>query len=70
MIRRIVRCVEHGYVFYVTGWIPERKEPEKTERKLVGQYEIRGTRTELYRDRKAGEGAALQVRAVLRAACD
>ena len=30
-----VGYVTHGYWFYVSGWIPQGKDPEKTDAKLI-----------------------------------
>lgn len=54
LIRRITRCVECGYYYYVTGWIPEGKDPRKTDEKLIRKYEIRRQRMALYRDAQVG----------------
>lgn len=35
-----VGYVQHGYFFYVTGEIPDRKDPQKTDAKLVERYGI------------------------------
>ena len=30
----------HGYWFYVTGWVPEGKDPRQVDAKLIGKYDI------------------------------
>lgn len=35
-----VAYVQHGYWFYVAGWIPEGKEPATVDRKLIDRYGI------------------------------
>lgn len=35
-----VAYVQHGYWFYVSGWIPERKDAEAIDRKLLDRYGI------------------------------
>lgn len=35
-----VAYVQHGYWFYVAGWVPERKDPKRLDRKLIDQYGI------------------------------
>src|SRR5512139_1638962 len=35
-----VAYVQHGYWFYVAGWIPGRKDAEAVDRKLIDQYGI------------------------------
>jgi hypothetical protein len=55
IIRRLVRCVELGYVHYVTGWIPEGKDPKRTDEKLIRQYGIARSKMALLRQFKAGK---------------
>lgn len=35
-----VAYVQHGYWFYVAGWVPDHKDAEAVDRKLVEQYGI------------------------------
>jgi len=35
-----VAYVAHGYWFYVTGRVPEGKDPADVDRKLIARYEI------------------------------
>lgn len=35
-----VSYVARGYFFYVTGWIPARKDPHQVDEKLVARYHI------------------------------
>ena len=35
-----VQYLRHGYWFYKTGWIPEGKDPERVEEKLMAMYGI------------------------------
>jgi len=35
-----VAYVQHGYWFYVSGWVPVGKEPEAVDRKLLERYGI------------------------------
>ena len=35
-----ISYVQHGYWFYVKGTIPDRKDPIKTDQKIIGQYQI------------------------------
>ena len=40
-VQQIACCyLRHGYWWYVTGWIPEQKEPEAVDRKLIEKYGI------------------------------
>ncbi|MBI5388521.1 MAG: hypothetical protein HZA90_27970 [Verrucomicrobia bacterium] len=49
-----VAYVTHGYWFYVTGWIPEDKDPRKTDEKLVRQYGLNVSKWTRCRRKKAG----------------
>jgi hypothetical protein len=53
-----VGYVTHGYYFYVTGEIPERKDPAEIDRKLIRQYGIDVSKWTRAR-RKKGELANL-----------
>jgi hypothetical protein len=35
-----VAYVQHGYWFYVSGWVPERKDAAAVDRKLLDRYSI------------------------------
>ena len=40
-VQQIACCyLRHGYWWYVTGYIPDRKDPELVDRKLITKYEI------------------------------
>lgn len=49
-----VGYVTHGYYFYVAGWIPEGKDPERTDHKIMAQYDIDVSRWTRARRKKAG----------------
>ena len=49
-----VAYVRNGYWFYVQGSIPERKDPKKTDEKLIRRYEIGLPRTTGFRRKKMG----------------
>lgn len=54
-IQQLAVCyVRHGYWFYVTGEIPAHKDPGKTDRKLIEQYEIAISKWARARRKKAG----------------
>ena len=40
MIGLAVCYLRHGYWYYVTGQIPDHKDPESVDRKLIAKYEI------------------------------
>ncbi len=44
----------HGYWFYVTGLVPEGKDPQSVDRKLIEKYEIALSRQQRARRKKAG----------------
>ena len=49
-----VSYVTHGYWFYVSGWIPQGKDPEKTDAKLIERYGIDVSKWTRCRRKKAG----------------
>ena len=54
-IQQLAVCyVRHGYWFYVSGEFPAHKVPEKTDRKLIEQYEIGISKWARARRKKAG----------------
>jgi hypothetical protein len=50
-----VNYVARGYCFYVTGTIPEGKDPAKTDRKIIEQYGIDISKWARARRRKEGK---------------
>ncbi len=57
-LSQLVRYVASGHYFYVTGMVPERKDPEQVDRKLVELYGIGGPKWERAR-RRLGEQAGM-----------
>lgn len=54
-VQQMAVCyVRHGYWFYVTGEIPAHKDPEKTDRKIIEQYEIGISKWARARRKKSG----------------
>lgn len=51
-----VHYMGHGYVFFVTGTIPEGKDPERTDAKILAQYPVAATRWARARRKRAGLG--------------
>lgn len=49
-----VGYLARGYYFYVSGKIPERKDPRKVDAKLIRRYGIDLSRGQRYRRKKAG----------------
>jgi hypothetical protein len=54
-----VAYIGHGYLFYVTGEIPERKDPRSVDEKLIAKYGLAIGKTARAR-RKAAGGANVQ----------
>ncbi len=55
-----VAYVQHGYWFYVTGQVPERKCPLAVDAKLLDRYEIAISKGARARRKRAG-GAQLRI---------
>lgn len=49
-----VSYVKNGYFFYVSGTIPESKDPHETDRKILAQYGIEVSKFTRARRKKAG----------------
>src|ERR1051326_1308635 len=49
-----VAYIGHGYCFYVTGEIPERKEPSTVDEKLIAKYGLAIGKTARARRKAAG----------------
>ena len=49
-----VAYITHGYWFYVTGRIPEHKDPAMTDRKLIERYDIDVSKWTRARRKRAG----------------
>jgi hypothetical protein len=50
-----VSYLSHGYYFYVTGWIPEGKDPRPIDSKLIQRYQIDRTKWDRARRKVAGQ---------------
>lgn len=57
-----VGYLAHGYYFYVSGWIPEHKDPVATDEKLIAQYGLDLSRWTRCRRRKAGAASVQYLR--------
>lgn len=53
-VDQLIRYVGTGHFFYVTGRIPDKKEPESIDRKLLDRYEIEMPRWQRSRKKQAG----------------
>ncbi len=49
-----VGYVCRGYYFYVTGWVPERKEPREVDHRLIEKYGISVSKWSRARRKRAG----------------
>ena len=49
-----VSYLRHGYWFYVTGMVPEEKDPEEVDQKLIARYEIDVSERERARRKRSG----------------
>jgi hypothetical protein len=57
-----VGYVQHGHLFYVTGRIPERKDPRRVDAKLIERYGIDISRATRSRNRRAGRASVQYIR--------
>lgn len=57
-----VSYVTHGHWFFVTGWIPEGKDPSSIDSKLTGRYDIGVPRWERARRKKSGAASVHYLR--------
>ena len=57
-----VSYVRHGYFFYVTGWIPEGKDPVLVDRKLVERYGVHMSKWARARRKRAGQANMAYIR--------
>lgn len=54
-VQQIACCyLRHGYWFYVSGWIPQGKEPRAVDDKLIAKYGIAVSESTRARRKKAG----------------
>lgn len=54
--------LQHGYRWYVTGVIPEHKDPRRTDRKIIEQYDLAVSRRQRTRLRQHGVAAVQYLR--------
>lgn len=57
-----VSYVANGYFFYVTGIVPERKDPAAVDRKLIARYGIACSKWTRARRKKSGEASVQYIR--------
>ena len=57
-----VGYIAHRYFFYSRGRIPDHKDPEVTDRKIIAQYAVDMSRWSRCRRRKAGEAGVQYLR--------
>src|SRR5947209_4462088 len=54
-VQQIASCyLPHGYWFYVTGFVPEGKDPRRVDEKLLDKYGIARSRQSRARRKLAG----------------
>lgn len=53
-IQQVIRYVNTGHYFYVTGRIPDKKDPKTVDEKLLARYEIAMPRWQRSRKKQAG----------------
>lgn len=62
-VQQLAVCyVARGYYFYVTGRIPERKDPTRIDAKLIAQYELDVSKWMRARRRKGGQASVQYLR--------
>ena len=57
-----VAYVARGYFFYVTGWVPERKEPQQVDDKLIQRYHIDLSQWARARRKRLGQASVQYLR--------
>jgi hypothetical protein len=57
-----VGYIAHGYFFYLSGHIPDDKDPVATDRKLIAQYHLDISRWSRARRKKRGEASVQYLR--------
>ncbi len=57
-----VGYIAHGYWFYVTGRVPEHKDPANVDRKLIGQYGLDVSKWTRARHKQAGRARVQYLR--------
>lgn len=50
-----VSYLPHGYYFYVTGWVPDGKDPRLVDAKLIQRYQIDRSKWDRARRKAAGK---------------
>jgi hypothetical protein len=62
-VQQLAVCyVARGYCFYVTGRIPERKDPARIDAKLIAQYDLDVSKWTRARRRKGGQASVQYLR--------
>jgi hypothetical protein len=57
-----VAYIAHGYFFYVTGFVPEGKDPEAVDQKLLDKYGVRLSKFARYRRKSLGQASIQYLR--------
>ena len=62
-VQQLAVCyVARGYYFYVTGRIPERKDPARIDAKLIAQYNLAVSKWTRARRRRGGQASVQYLR--------
>jgi hypothetical protein len=62
-VQQIACCyLRHGYWFYVSGWIPQGKDPKAVDEKLIAKYGIAVSESTRARRKKAGQANLQYIR--------
>mgnify|MGYP000851211620 CR=1 FL=1 len=57
-----VAYIAHGYYFYVSGFLPEGKNPETIDQKLLDKYGVRLSKFARYRRKALGQASIQYLR--------
>lgn len=57
-----VSYIAHGYYFYVSGFLPEGKNPETIDQKLLDKYGVRLSKFARYRRKALGQASIQYIR--------
>ncbi|MDZ4821591.1 MAG: hypothetical protein SGJ20_21735 [Planctomycetota bacterium] len=62
-VQQIACCyLRHGYWFYVSGWIPQGKDPRSVDEKLISKYGIAVSESTRARRKQAGKANLQYIR--------
>lgn len=62
-VQQVAVCyIRHGYWWYVSGVIPEQKDPERIDQKMIAKYGIDVSATTRWRRKRAGQANLQYIR--------